>query len=144
MPSKHSMSYAAINESDTGAFLGKIYQDISYSDFTDSGGTTGTLTMTPTLPEGAFVIGTKVTVNTAFTGTVTLTVGKSSGEDEFTDGTSVAIGTADVVGDTAEEDMEYLAAETTVYLVATHSSDWTTVAAGQMRVEIFFIRTVAL
>jgi hypothetical protein len=144
MPNKQSLSYNMIAEEDTGASIGRIYQDIEYSDFTDGGSTAGTLTMTPTLPEGAFVIGTKVTVNTAFTGTVTLKVGKSSGEDEFTDGTTVSIGTADVVGESAEDPLEYLAAATTVYLYAAHSSDWTSVVAGQMRVEIFFIRTVAL
>jgi hypothetical protein len=142
MPSLEALKDQVIGKENMGGCIGKITQDILYSDFTDGGSTAGTLTMTPVLPEGAFVIGTKVTIRTAFTGTVTLKAGKSSGEDEFTDGTTVSIGTADVVGESAEDPLEYLAADTTVYLYAAHSSDWTSVVAGDMTVEIFFVRTV--
>jgi hypothetical protein len=143
MPNTESTP-TGLENSPAGMSPRKISQDISYSDFTDSGGTTGTLTMTKQLPEGAFVIGTKVDVRTGFTGdtSCTLTAGKSSGEDEFTDGTSINIYTADVLGDSAEDPLEFLAADTSVYLVATGASDWGLVTAGEMTVEIFYLSTV--
>ncbi len=135
----------SLERSPVGLGLRKIAQWVEYSDFTDDTSTHGTLTMTPTLPEGAFVIGTKVTVTTGFTGgtntTAVLAAGKTSGEDEFTDGTTVSIYAADVVGDSAEDPLEYLAAETTVYLYATVSADWTTISAGKALVEIFYLST---
>ncbi len=135
----------ALERSPVGMGIRKISQWISYDDFTDST-TTGSLTMTPKLPEGAFVLGTKVTVKTGFTGgtntTAVMTVGKTSGEDEFSDGTSINVYTADVVGDSAEDPLEFLAAETTVYLQITVSADYTTISAGKALVEIFYLSTV--
>ena len=135
----------ALERSPVGMGLRKVSQWVSYDDFTDNASTGGTLTLTQALPEGAFVIGSKVTVVTGFTGgtnsTAVMTIGKSSGEDEFTDGTSVNVYTADVVGDSAEDPLEYLAADTDVYLVITVSADWTTIEAGKALVEIFYLST---
>jgi hypothetical protein len=134
-----------LERSPVGMGIRKIAQWVTYDDFTDST-TTGSLTMTPTLPEGAFVLGTKVTVKTGFTGgtntTAVMTVGKSSGGDEFSDGTSINVYTADVVGDSAEDPLEFLAAETTVYLRITVNADYTTISAGKALVEIFYLSTV--
>lgn len=122
----------------------KISQTILYSDFTDNANTTGSFTMTPTLPEGAFGLATKVTVETGFTGdsSAIMTVGKTDGEDEFSDETSINIFTADVVGDSFEDPCEYLAADTTVYLKVTSGSLFANVSAGKIIVELFYISTV--
>lgn len=133
-----------LERSDVGLGLRSVKQTISYDDFTDNEDTTGSLTMTDSLPEGAFVIGTKVTVTTGFTGdtTATMTVGKSDGADEFSDGTSINIYTADVLGDSAEDPLEFLAADTSVYLKVTGSADFSSISAGEMVVEVFYLSTV--
>ncbi len=134
-----------LETSDVGLGIRKISQKIVYSDLTDTS-LTGTLTMTDDLPEGAFVIGTKVTVITAFAGgsntTATLMAGKTDGEDEFTDGGTVDVISVDVVGKVAEDPLEYLAADTDVYLVVTVDSDFTTISAGEVKVELFYFSTV--
>jgi hypothetical protein len=143
-----SARYINVNmeRSPVGMGIRKVSQWVSYDDFTDNASTGGTLTLTQSLPEGAFVIGSKVTVTEGFTGgtntTAVMTIGKTSGEDEFTDGTSVNVYAADVVGDTAEDVLEYLAAETDVYLVITVSADWTTIDTGKALVEVFYLSTV--
>jgi len=134
---------AELEISPVGMGIGKISQWVEYTDLTDSG-TTGSLTMTQQLPAGAFHIGTKVTVKTGFTGdtSAVLTVGLSSGEDELTDGTSVNVYTAAVVGDTAEDPLAYQASAADVYLVVTTDSDFSDVSAGKMYVEVFYFSTV--
>jgi hypothetical protein len=133
----------ALERSPVGLGLRKISQWITYDDFTDSAGTTGTLTMTDQLPAGCFFLGTKVTVTTGFTGdtSCTLKAGKTSGEDEFTDGTTVNIYTTADVGEEGEAPLEFLASDTSVYLVATGAADWTSVSAGEMLVELFYFST---
>ena len=143
MPNAQSNA-AGLERGPGGSAPRKISQTILYSDFTDNADTTGSLTMTPTLPEGAIGLATKVTIETGFTGDTSaiMTVGKSDGEDEFSDATTINIFAADVLGDSFEDPCEYLAAETTVYLKVTSASDWGDVTAGKIIVELFYISTV--
>jgi hypothetical protein len=133
----------ALERSPVGMGIRKIAQWVDYSDFTDSGSTTGTLTMTKQLPAGAFYIGCKASVKTGFTGdtSCTLKIGKTSGEDEFSDGTTLNIYTAAEVGEEGEAPLEFLNSAASVYLVATGASDWTLVTAGKMLVELFYLST---
>lgn len=132
-----------LESSPVGLGLRKIDQVIKIADFTDGGGTSGTLTLTPKLPIGAAVLFTKVTVKEAFVGdtSAALKLGKTSGEDEFTDGTSVSLFATGVVGDSAEDPLEFLAAETTVYAQLTSGSDFGAITAGKALVEIFYLST---
>jgi len=131
--------------SGVGMGLRKVAQIVSHSDFTDNGDTTGDLTLENQLPVGAFVIGTKVKVLEAFSGgsntTATMTVGKTAGEDEFTDGTSVNVAAVGVVGDSAEDPLEFIASATDVICRVTVDNDFTTVAAGKLMVEVFYLST---
>jgi hypothetical protein len=131
-----------LERSDVGMGIRKISQSIDHSDFTKST-QYGTLTMTDQLPKGAIVVGTKVTVTEVFNGgTNNLKVGKSSGEDEFSDGANIAVGTVAVVGDSPEDPLEFLAAATSVYLRIDEGTDWDDVTTGKMVVEIFYLSTV--
>jgi len=134
-----------LERSAVGLGLRKIAQWIDASDFTDGGGTTGTLTMTEQLPAGSFYIGCKATVKSAFDDDTTcvLTVGKTSGEDEFSDGTSISLAAVADVGQEGEAPLEFLASDTSVYLVATSASDFTDVAEGdgKMLLELFYLST---
>lgn len=126
-----------------GLCFGKVAQWVEYGDFTDGGAAVGTLTMKQTIPAGSFVIGTKVTVTEAFTGdtSAVMLVGKSSGEDEFSDGTSINIYTVGIKGDEAENVLEFIAAAQSVYLHVTSATDFTLVTAGRMLVEVFYLTT---
>lgn len=135
----------ALELSQIGMGIRKVSQRVKYSDFTDGGGLEGTLTLGKQIPAGAFVIGTKVTVEEGFTGdtSAVLKLGKSSGEDEFTDGTSVNVFAAGTVGDSAEDPLEFISSDTSVYAEITSGSDWGKVTAGQALIEVFYLSTEA-
>ena len=143
MASKNNINYQ-LESSPVGLGLRKITQHLKIADFTDGGGASGTLTLGNKLPEGAFIIGTKATVKTAFIGdtSAALVLGKTSGEDQFTNGTSLNLFAADVVGCKAETVGEYLAAATTVYAQLTSATDFGLITAGEVVVEIFYHSTV--
>jgi len=127
--------------SPVGMGIRKISQNVAYGDLTDNGDATASLTMQGTIPVGAFVLGTKVYVKEGFSGdtTAVMTVGKSDGADEFTDGTSVNILAAGTVGESPEDPLEFIAAATSVYLKITGTADWGNVSAGKMLVEVFYL-----
>jgi len=130
-----------LETSPVGMGMNKVSQWCDHSDFTKST-RYGTLTMTQTIPVGAFVIGSKVTVTEAFDGgTNNLKIGKTSGEDEFCDGANIAVGTAAVVGDSAEDPLEFISSAATVYLRIDEGSDWDDVTTGNMLVEVFYFST---
>lgn len=134
-----------LERSPVGMGINKISQWVKASDMTDSS-TTGSITLNQTIPAGAFVLGTKVTVNVAFDEdtSAALKVGKSSGEDEFTDGTSVSILAVGTVGESAEDPLEFIASATTVYAQVTTASDFTLCYAsdGEIYIEVFYLSTV--
>lgn len=138
-----------------GMGIRKVSQDISYGDFTDKD-TYGSLTMTDKIPAGSFVIGSKVTVKTGFTGdgvTCALKIGDSGDDNCYSGATTHAIvdaatnlviaavihsntNSSDDIGLVAE------ASEVTVLLVATGAdTDWSDVSAGEMTVEVFYLST---
>jgi len=123
-----------LERSPVGMGINKVSQWISYADFTDGGSTAGSLSMTQTLPVGAFVLGSKVKITEAFTGTVSLAIGNSTDADQYANA-AVAIGTAATVGVRTQDQLEFIASATTIVLAATHSSDWGLVTAGRMLVK---------
>jgi len=132
-----------LEQSVIGMGIRKVAQVVNYDDLTDGLGTDGDITLTKQIPAGAFVIGTKVTVVTGFTGddTAVMTVGKSAGADEYTDGTSVSVLAAGKVGDSAEDPNEYNAAAQSVYCRITGNADFTSITAGKLYVEVFYLST---
>lgn len=133
-----------LERSPVGLGLRSIAQWVSYADFTDSGSTYGDLTLTRQLPVGAFVVGLRVKVTTGFTGdtSAVLTVGKTAGGDEFSDGTSVNVYTKAIVGESPEDPLEFIASAQSVYLRVTSASSFAAVTAGEMLVELFYLSTV--
>jgi hypothetical protein len=143
------MSIKNVNEqlelSDIGLGLRKTAARVTYADFTDGGSTDGTYNMAKQLPAGAFVVGTKVTVETAFSGdtTAVLSVGNSSDANKYSDNTTINVASTGVVGDSPEDPLEFIATATTVKLTVTGASDFTLITAGQILVEVFYLSTVA-
>lgn len=142
-----------LESSSVGMGIRKASQKIAYGDFTDAG-STGTLTMTDPIPAGSFVIGSKVTVSTAFTGTgittCTLSIGDSGNADAYSANTTHSIFTvttaaaqrvlAASINSAIAINAE--AAENDILLVATDSGgDWSVVSAGEMTVEVFYLST---
>ncbi len=142
-----------LERSSVGMGIRKVSQDISYSDFTDAG-TTGTLTLTDSIPAGSFVIGSKVTVKTAFTGTsvstCTLAIGDGGDADCYSGNTTHSIFTVTTAAAqrvlaafiTTDAGMNAEAAANSILLVATESTaDWSIISAGEMTVEVFYFST---
>lgn len=142
-----------LERSGVGMSFRKVAQWVSYSDFTDGGGTSGTLNLTETIPAGSFVIGTKVKVTTAFTGgantTAVLDIGNSSDADNYTYTDHNIFTAADNLLEPADQvqggatggGLVPVTSATTVKLTATVSADWTTISAGRMLVEVFYLST---
>jgi hypothetical protein len=133
-----------LERSPVGLGLRSIAEWVSYDDFTDGAGTSGDFTMTRQLPAGAIVLGLRVKVTTGFTGdtSAVMTVGKTAGEDQYSDGTSVNVYTAATVGDSPEDPLEFNASAQSIYLRVTGAADFTSISAGKMLVELFYLSTV--
>ncbi|MBW1931468.1 MAG: hypothetical protein JRI56_00275 [Deltaproteobacteria bacterium] len=146
------MSVGNVNFELENSFVGmgirKVSQIVNYDDFTDGGSTTGTLTMTKQIPAGSFVLGSKVTVKDGFTGdtTATLKIGKSGDDDAYSGGTTHNIVSAAsnlVKAAKAGTDLGPVAegSAVDVVLTVTGASDFTSISAGRMLVEVFYLST---
>lgn len=134
---------AALARSPEGIAFGKVAQRVKAADFTDGGSKAGTLTMNQQIPAKSFVLGTFVNVIEAFDDdtSAALKVGKTSGEDEFSDGTSIDVSSAGAAGDSPEDPLEFLASAQSVYLQLTSATDFSLIAAGdgEMIVEVWYL-----
>lgn len=148
--SKGNVNYE-MESSDVGLGLRKVSQWVAYGDFTDGGGTDGTLNLTPTIPAGSFVVGSKVKVTAGFTGDTScvLDIGTSSDSDLFsytnhnifTAADNLVEGADGASGGSAGTGLAPVASKTTVKLTATSGSDWGAVSAGRALVEVFYLST---
>jgi len=131
-----------LERSPVGMGIRKIAEIVNISDFTDGEGTSGHVDLDQKIPAGAFVIGSKVNVTEAFTGDTAakLEIGISTDPDAFADGIDVF--TTGVKGEgNYEQAQQYRADETTVRLTVTGNSDFTDIAAGRLRVDIYYLST---
>ena len=118
---------------------GAIVQTVSYDDFTDGTGASGTLVLDDGIPVGATVKRSFLQALTGFTGNVacTLTIGDGTDPDRYMTGTPSIFTTA--AGETdlgAVSGTAYHTAAKSVTLTAAANSDWTAVTAGTMTVVI--------
>ena len=126
-----------------GMGLRKVAQIVKYSDFTDDGDNTdGDLELDKQVPAGSFIIGTKVTVKTAFEGDTSaiLAVGASENDDEWSGNTTIDLSSVArnlVAGD----GLKAISTAATVFLTVTSDSDFSDVTAGEMLVELFYLST---
>ncbi len=131
----------------TGIGLRKVSQIVEYGDLTDSGSTTGTLNLTKQIPAGSFVIGSKVTVKTAFDGTNNvLAIGTSGDDNEYSGNTthdissaaSNLVKTAFIAGDAG---LLAEGSDISVKLTITDDSSFGDITAGRMLIEVFYFST---
>ena len=133
-----------LERSPVGMGIRKVSQWVTYDDFTDGGSTAGTLEMGATIPAGSFVIGSKVTVITGFTGNTSCTLGiESNAYSGNTTHNIYAAATNLVKAAFISTDAGLVASGSavTVSLTATSASDWGLVTAGKMLVEVFYLST---
>ena len=130
-------------EYDIGS-IGFISEAVNLGDFTDGGGTSGTYQMADSVPAGAIILGTKVTVEAGFAGdtTAVLTIGDGSDVDRYMTGTpSVFATAASGIQTGVPSGNKLITAANQPTLTVTSGSDFGSVSAGDLTVYVFFIRT---
>lgn len=126
-----------------GMGIRKVAQLVRYSDFTDDGSDAhGDLELDKQIPAGSFIIGTKVTIKTGFSGdtTAVLKVGASADDDEWSGNTTIDVLSA-ARNLLAGDGLKAISTAATVYLTVTGGSDFSDIAAGLMLVEVFYLST---
>jgi hypothetical protein len=117
-----------------------ISQRVSYSSFTDGGSTSGTITLNEGIPEGAWVLRSKLRNLTGFTGdtTATIQIGDGTDADRYSTGTPSVFTTADAVDVGAPSGTQVHTDAKSVVVTVTSGSDWGLVVAGAMTVEVLY------
>lgn len=129
-------------EQGSAGILRKITQTVSYNEFTDGGGASGTLVLDEAIPAGATVLFSAVTNIVGFAGNVSavLTIGDGTDADRYNTGTpSVFASATNGIAVGAPSGVAYHAAEKDVTLTVTSSSDFGAVSAGQLTVSIYYL-----
>lgn len=131
---------------DAAAVVKKITQVVLASEFTDGGATVGTLILTPDVPLGAMLLGSKVTVEAGFAGDVTclLQIGDGTDVDRYMTGTpSIFATAANGIQTGVPSGDKLLTAANTPTLTITSATDISLVIAeaGALTVTIYYIDT---
>lgn len=124
------------------ASLVKITATAGFAAFTDGGGTSGTYTLTDQIPAGATVLYSAVTAVTGFTGdtSAVLIIGDGTDTDRYNTGTINVFSTASTgVAAGAPSGVVYHTAAKAPVLTVTSAADFTSVNAGSVTVEIYYL-----
>jgi hypothetical protein len=142
-PTSYVKTTDASLDSDWSAAMGVVAQRVLRSQFTDGGSTSGTLTMTGSIPAGAFVLRTVISDLTGFIGdtTAALIVGDGTDTDRYTTAATVSVFTTAVAVDgLAPSGTQVHVLAKNPVLTITSSADFTNVSAGAMTVKIFYVK----
>ena len=129
---------------EAGISIDSISQTIAYDDMTDST-TTGTLTMTDSIPAGAIILGSKLLVSAGFAGdtSAVLTVGDGDVDRCMTGTPDVFTTAATGIQTGVPSGLKLVVAAFAPICIVTTASDYTSVSAGSFNISIYFIRTIA-
>lgn len=123
--------------------LVKFTETVAYDAFTDGGATVGTFDLTVSgVPIGATLLFAALTAVTGFAGdtSAVLTIGDGSDADRYNTGTPDVFSTAaNGVAVGAPSGVQYHAAAKTVTLTVTTAADFSSVSAGSLTVEMYFL-----
>jgi len=126
----------------TGSLV-KLTETVAYDAFTDGGAAVGTYDLTVgTIPAGATFLYSAVTAVTGFAGdtSAVLTIGDGTDVDRYNTSTINVFATAaNGVAAGAPSGTVYHAAEKTPKLTVTTASDFTSVSAGSVTVELYYL-----
>jgi hypothetical protein len=133
---------AEVNTLDDGTAVKKFTETVAYDDFTDGGAAVGTIDLTNTIPVGAWVICALATAVTGFAGdtSAVVTLGDGSDVDRYNTGTpSVFATAANGVSLGAPSGTQYHATAATVTVTVTTATDFTSVSAGSLTIEFYYL-----
>jgi len=123
--------------------LVKLTETVGYAAFTDGLGAVGTYDLTVgTIPAGATFLYSAVTAITGFAGdtSAALTLGDGTDVDRYNTSTVDVFTTAAAGGDAgAPSGVRYHTTAKTVTLTITTNADWTSVSAGSVTVELYYL-----
>jgi len=123
--------------------LQKFSETVAYGDFTDGGAAVGTYDITAgTIPVGATFLFAAITAVTGFAGDVSaaLTLGDGSDVDRYNATTiDVFSDAANGIAAGSPSGVLYHDTEATITLTITTNADWTSVSAGSVTVEFYYL-----
>ena len=125
-----------------GVQIRKITQTVLFSQFTDGAAAAGTFDLTEPIPVGAIVLQACLTNIVGFTGdtSAAITVGDGSDVDRYNTGTpSVFTSIANGIALGVPSGVQYHAVQKTVVLTVTSNADFTSVSAGSVTIEIYYL-----
>lgn len=121
----------------------KLSQTVAFGSFTDGGGAVGTFDLTvATIPAGATVLCSAVTAVTGFAGdtSAVMTIGDGTDEDRYNTSTINVFATAaNGVAAGVVSGIPYHDTAKTVKLTVTTDADFTSVSAGSVTVELYYV-----
>jgi hypothetical protein len=126
-------------------YVDTLSDTIARADFTDGGSTSGTCVLAGVLPVGAYILGTVISAVTGFTGDTSAVaiVGDGGGDtDRYMTSTADVFTTASYVDCGIPSGLKLIQTAVSPTVTVTSNADFTNVAAGQMTVTIYFLRTV--
>ena len=124
------------------ASIVKISETETYDNFTDGGAAAGTWALATQVPAGAWVICCLATAVTGFAGdtSAVVTVGDGTDADRYNTGTPDVFSTAaSGVALGAPSGVQYHDTAKTVTVTVTSATDFTSVSAGSLTIEIYYL-----
>lgn len=125
-----------------GVQIRKITQTVLFSQFTDGAAALGTFDLSEPIPVGAIFLHGAITNIVGFAGdtSAVITVGDGTDVDRYNAGTpSVFTSIANGIALGVPSGVLYHAAQKTVKLYVTSAADFTSVSAGSVTVELYYI-----
>lgn len=125
-----------------GTAVKKLTETVAFDDFTDGGAAAGTFTTSMVIPVGAVYLATAVTAVTGFAGDVSaaMTIGDGTDADRYNTSTIDVFSTAaNGVAAGSPSGVLYHDAAKTVTLTITTNADFTSVSAGSVTVECYYL-----
>lgn len=141
-PSFTGALVGTVNGETISGSLVKVSETITYSQFTDGGATSGTKNLATQIPVGARFIGCHITALTGFTGdtSAVVIIGDGTDTDRYMTGTPSVFTTASTgISLGNPSGVLYHDAAKTVTVTVTSAADFTSVSAGSMTVEYFYL-----
>jgi len=125
-----------------GLQMNKITATVGYAAFTDGGAAAGTYDLTDKIPAGALYIGTAIKHVTGFAGdtSAALTIGDGTDVDRYNTSTVNVFATAaHGIASGIPSGALYHVAQVTPRLTVTTAADFTSVSAGEVTVEMYYL-----
>jgi hypothetical protein len=132
----------SVNVDGGSGIIKKITSTVAFDAFTDGGAAVGTYDLAEAIPAGALYLGTAVTAVVGFAGdtSAALTIGDGTDVDRYNTSTVNVFSTAAAgVAAGAPSGTLYHTAAKTPKLTITTAADWTSVSAGSVMVELYYM-----